>query len=156
MGDEEDDHPDFPSSYGLAGWTKDDSRILVYDRYDIWSLNPKANEAPINLTKIGRTEKVRFRYIRLDNEERFIDPEKELLLSAFNEATKAAGYYKLNVKTNQLTKLLISDHRYSFTAKAKSSSQLLFTRESFREYPDVWTTDLSFVAPKNCRMPIHK
>ncbi len=147
-GDEEDDHPDFPSSYGLAGWTKDDARVLVYDRYDIWSLSPKANEAPINLTKIGRAEKIRFRYIRLDNEERFIDPDKELLLSAFSETTKAAGYYKFNLKTNQLTKLLMSDHRYSFTAKAKSANQLLFTRENFREYPDVWTTDFSFAATK--------
>lgn len=147
-GDEEDDHPDFPSSYGLAGWTKDDARILVYDRYDIWSLDPKGNEVPVNLTKIGRGEKIRFRYIRLDNEERFIDPAQELLLSAFNETTKAAGYYKLNLKTNQLTKLLMSDHRYSFTAKAKSANQFLFTRENFREYPDVWTSDFSFTAPK--------
>jgi dipeptidyl aminopeptidase/acylaminoacyl peptidase len=147
-GDEEDDHPDFPSSYGLAGWTKDDARILVYDRYDIWSLDPKGNEAPVNLTKIGRGEKIRFRYIRLDNEERFIDPDKELLLSVFSETTKAAGYYKLNLKTNQLTKLLMSDHRYSFTAKAKSTNQLLFTRENFREFPDVWISDFSFTAPK--------
>lgn len=147
-GDEEDDHPDFPSSYGLAGWTKDDARMLVYDRYDIWSLDPKGNEVPVNLTKIGRGEKIRFRYIRLDNEERFIDPAQELLLSAFNETTKAAGYYKLNLKTNQLTKLLMSDHRYSFTAKAKSANQVLFTRENFREYPDVWTSDFSFTAPR--------
>jgi dipeptidyl aminopeptidase/acylaminoacyl peptidase len=147
-GDEEDDHPDFPSSYGLAGWTKDDARMLVYDRYDIWSLDPKGNEVPVNLTKIGRGEKIRFRYIRLDNEERFIDPAQELLLSAFNETTKAAGYYKLNLKTNQLTKLLMSDQRYSFTAKAKSANQVLFTRENFREYPDVWTSDFSFTAPR--------
>ncbi|MCE2956159.1 MAG: prolyl oligopeptidase family serine peptidase [Flammeovirgaceae bacterium] len=147
-GDEEDDHPDFPSSYGLAGWTKDDARMLVYDRYDIWSLDPKGNDVPVNLTKIGRGEKIRFRYIRLDNEERFIDPAQELLLSAFNETTKAAGYYKLNLKTNQLTKLLMSDQRYSFTAKAKSANQFLFTRENFREYPDVWTSDFSFTAPR--------
>lgn len=146
-GDEEDDHPDFPSSYGAAGWTKDDKQLLVYDRYDIWSLSP-SGAAPVNITKIGRAEKIRFRYNRLDNEERFINPDKELLLSAFNETTKAAGYYKLNLKTNQLTKLLMSDHRYSFTAKAKNVNQLLFTRESFREYPDVWTTDFSFAALK--------
>ena len=148
VGNEEDDHPDFPDEYGLAGWMNNDKRMLIYDRYDIWSLDPIGIEAPVNLTKMGRQEKIRFRYNRLDSEERFIDPDKELLLSAFNEATKAAGYYKLNLKTNQLTKLLMSDHRYSFTAKAKNSNQLLFTRENFREYPDVWTTDLSFATPK--------
>ncbi|MFM8744453.1 MAG: alpha/beta hydrolase family protein [Cytophagales bacterium] len=148
VADEEDDHPDYPAAYGLAGWTKDDQHMLVYDRYDIWLLNPNGSEAPTNLTKVGRKEKIRFRYLRLDNEERFIDPDKEMLLSAFNETTKAAGYYKYNLKTNQLTKLLMTDHRYSFTAKAKNTNQLLFTRESFREYPDVWTTDFTFAAPK--------
>lgn len=148
VGDEEDDQPDFPSSYGFAGWTKEDARLLVYDRYDVWSVDPKNNEAPVNLTKIGRTEKIRFRNVRLDQEERFIDPEKELLLSAFNETTKASGFYKLNLKSDQLTKLLMSDHRYSFVAKAKRANQLIFTRENFREYPDVWTTDLSFATPK--------
>ena len=148
VGDEEDDHPDFPSAYGLAGWTKGDQQVLIYDRYDIWSLNPNGNEAPTNLTKVGRTEKIRFRYLRLDNEERFIDPDRELLLSAFNETTKAAGYYKFNLKTKQLTRLLMTDHRYSFTAKAKNANKFLFTRESFREYPDVWATDLTFATPK--------
>lgn len=147
-GDEEDDHPDFPDAYGLAGWTKEDKQLFIYDRYDIWSVSPNATEPPINLTKIGREQKIRFRYIRLDNEERFIDPDKELLLSAFNETTKSAGYYKLNLKTNQLTKLLMTDHRYSYTIKAKSTNQLLFERESFREFSDLWTTDFSFAAPK--------
>ncbi len=146
--DEEDDHPDYPGPYGSAGWTKNDEAIIVYDRYDLWKLNPHGTQPAVNLTKIGRTERIRFRYLRLDAEERFINPDKELLLSAFHETTKQAGYYKLNLKDGKLTKLLMSDHRYSFTAKAKQANQLLFTRESFREYPDVWTTDLSFVAPR--------
>ncbi|MBL7860240.1 MAG: S9 family peptidase [Cyclobacteriaceae bacterium] len=144
VAEEENDLPQFPNSYGAAGWTKDDSRFLVYDRYDIWSLDPKGQTDPVNLTRIGRQEKIRFRYIRLDAEERYINPDKELLLSAFNEITKAAGYYKLNLKDGKLTRLLMSDHRYSFTAKAKETNQVLFTRESFREYPDVWTTDITF------------
>ncbi len=148
VAEEENDLPQFPNSYGAAGWTKDDARFLVYDRYDIWSLDPNGITQPVNLTRIGRQEKIRFRYIRLDAEERFIDPEKELLLSAFNEITKAAGYYKLNVKDGKLTRLVVSDHRYSFTAKAKQANQILFTRESFREYPDVWTTDFTFSSQK--------
>lgn len=148
VAEEENDLPQFPNAYGTAGWTKDDARFLVYDRYDIWSLDPKGETDPVNLTRIGRQEKIRFRYIRLDAEERFIDPDKELLLSAFNEITKAAGYYKLNVKDGKLTRLLMSDHRYSFTAKAKQANQVLFTRESFREYPDVWATDFAFSTPK--------
>ena len=32
--------------------------------------------------------------------------------------------------------------------KALNSDNILFTRESFREFPDVWTADLSLSAPK--------
>jgi hypothetical protein len=31
----EDDHPDYPSPYGVAGWSENDNRVLIYDRYDI-------------------------------------------------------------------------------------------------------------------------
>ncbi len=148
LADEEDDHPDYPSSYGAAGWTVNDQQFIVYDRYDLWALDPENKKAPINLTKIGRQEKMVFRNVRLDPEARFIDPAKELLLSAFNEITKASGYYKLSLKDNKLTKLLMADYRFGGVVKAKLANQVLFTRESFREFPDVWSTDLNFSAPK--------
>jgi dipeptidyl aminopeptidase/acylaminoacyl peptidase len=146
--DEEDDHPDYPSPYGAAGWTADDQLFMAYDRYDLWALDPANNKAPVNLTKVGRQEKIVFRYVRLDAEERFIDPSKELLLSAFNETTKASGYYKLSLKDGKLTKLLMDNYRFGGTVKAKLANQLLFTRESFREFPDVWTADLNLTTPK--------
>jgi len=146
--DEEDDHPDYPSPYGSAGWTADDQLFLAYDRYDIWAFDPTNSKAPVNLTKVGRQEKIVFRYVRLDAEERFIDPNKEMLLSAFNEITKASGYYKLSLKDGKLTKLLMDNYRFGGTVKAKLANQLLYTRESFREFPDVWTADLNVASPK--------
>jgi dipeptidyl aminopeptidase/acylaminoacyl peptidase len=146
--DEEDDHPDYPGQYGSAGWTKDDQLFLAYDRYDIWAFDPQNKKAPVNLTKTGRLEKNVYRYVKLDNEERFIDPEKEMLLSVFNETTKAAGYYKLSLKDGKLTKLLMDNYRFGGTVKAKLANQILYTRESFREFPDVWTADLNFTTTK--------
>ncbi|GHN02829.1 peptidase S9 [Cytophagales bacterium WSM2-2] len=146
--DEEDDHPDYPSAYGSAGWTMNDQQILIYDRYDIWAFDPQGTKEPVNITKIGRQEKTVFRYIRLDNEERFIDPAKEILLSAFNETTKASGYYKLSINDQKLTRLVMDNYRFGGTVKAKSANQLLFTRESFREFPDVWTSDLNLASMK--------
>ncbi|MEI9919505.1 MAG: prolyl oligopeptidase family serine peptidase [Bacteroidota bacterium] len=141
--DEEDDHPDYPSQYGSAGWTANDDAILIYDRYDIWSFDPRNTRAPINLTKTGRQEKTVFRYVRLDPEERFIDPNKEMMLSAFNETTKQSGFYKLSLKDGRMTKLIMDNYRFAGTVKAAKANQLLFTRESFREFPDVWTSDLN-------------
>ena len=146
--DEEDDHPDYPSAYGAAGWTADDQLFIAYDRYDLWAFDPTNIKAPVNLTQTGRQEKIRFRYVKLDAEERFIDPSKELLLSAFNETTKASGYYNLSLKDGKLTKLFMDNYRFGGTVKSKLANQLLFTRENFREFPDVWTTDLSFASPK--------
>lgn len=146
--DEEDDHPDYPHSYGMAGWTKNDAQLIVYDRYDLWAFDPENKIKPINLTQIGREQKIVFRYLKLDWEERFIDPEKELLLSAFNETTKASGYYKLSLKDNKLTKLIMDNFRFAGTVKAKNANQLLYTRESFKEYPDVWAADFNFTTTK--------
>lgn len=146
--DEEDDHPDYPGDYGTAGWTANDESLLVYDRYDIWSFDPQGKRAPVNLTAIGRKQKIQFRYLRLDPEERFIDPTRDLLLSAFDETNKTLGYYKLSLKTNQLTKLLVTNHRYTGTVKARHADRLLFSRQSFTEYPDVWTADFTFTNMK--------
>ena len=147
--DEEDDHPDYPSRYGSAGWTAKDERFIAYDRYDLWSFDPFGATVPENLTKIGRQEKIRFRYVKLDPEERYIDPNKEMLLSAFDETTKSSGYYTLSLKNGKLTKRIMDDFRFDDAVKAKQANQLLFTRESFREFPDVWTTaDINFSSIK--------
>lgn len=137
--DELDDHPDYPGRYGEAGWTTDDEMFIAYDRYDLWSFDPQGNKPPVNLTKIGRQQKIVFRYVKLDKEERNIDTSKELLLSAFDETTKASGFYTLSLKNEKLTKRIMDDFRFGNVEKAQLADQLLFTRESFREFPDVWT-----------------
>src|SRR5579859_110212 len=144
--DEEDDHPDYPSAYGMAGWTKNDEELIIYDRYDLWAFDPQHGKPPLNLTKIGRQQKIVFRYLKLDWEERFIDPAKEMLLSAFDETSKASGYYKLSMSDGKLTRLLMDNFDFSGAIKSKSANQLLYNREDFREFPDVWTADFNFTS----------
>lgn len=146
--DEQDDHPDYPGPYGLAGWTANDDKVLLYDRYDIWQLDPSGTLPPKNLTASGRSSNTVFRYVNLDREERFIDPAGMLLLSAFNEVSKAAGYYKLAMSSSSLSKLMMTDHRYGGMVKAKDAPTLLYTRESYREFPDLYLADLDFKATK--------
>lgn len=146
--DEEDDLPDFPSAYGIAGWTKDDGLVLINDRYDIWAFDPQGNGTPVNLTKKGREKRMIYRYISLDREERFIDPDKALLFSAFDEVSKASGYFKFSLKDNKLTQVLMSNHRYAVVEKAKEADTYLYTRESFLEFPDLYVADLNFSKPR--------
>jgi dipeptidyl aminopeptidase/acylaminoacyl peptidase len=146
--DELDDHPDYPSPYGMLGWLENDARLLVYDRYDIWSLDPANASAPVNLTKVGRSQKLVFRYIKLDAEEVFIKPGTTLLLSVFSEITKEAGYYQMNVTTGELKKLVMSAHRYAATTKAQQADKILFTRENFNEFPDLYVSTTALQAPQ--------
>ena len=150
FGDEENDSPIFRDHTGSAGWTTNDESFLVYDRYDIWSFDPDGKRAPVNLTRIGRENKIVFRYLRLDNEMRFIDPAQELLLSAFRETTKESGFYRLSRRqaNHAITGSTIPDLA---VGKARSAQQIIYTRESFREFPDVWTADMNFTATQDLR-----
>ena len=146
--EEEDDHPDFPGAYGSAGWTKNDELLLVYDRYDIWAFDPAGKKPAVNLTQTGRSQKTSFRYLKLDLEERYIDPSKDMVLSAFNEITKASGYYKYSFSDGKLTRLLMDNYDFRSLTKAKNANQILFTRETFNEFPDLWTSDMNFTSPR--------
>lgn len=142
--DEDDDHPDYPRAYGLAGWTKGDEQVYLYDKYDLWAVTPGSE--PVRLTS-GRNDKKSYRYIRLDPEERTIDPSKPLLLRQFSEPTKATGY--ANLSNGQISVLYQGDFDVTDNVvKAKNTNDILFTRSTFQEYPDLLATDLTFKAPK--------
>ncbi len=141
--DEQDDHPDFPDPYGIAGWTKGDESILINDRYDIWEVFPTDPQSLKKLTN-GRAEKRKYRYQKLDSEERNIDRSQPFLLSAFHETTKQEGYYRLH-NNGTITKLHEGDFKVgSAVLKAKNGSQILFTKENFQNYPDYYLTDSDF------------
>lgn len=142
--DELNDRPMRPRSYSIAGWTEDDQRILIYDRYDIWSFDPSNQADPQRLTE-GRAEQTRYRYIRTDREARFIDPKEELLLSVFNSKTKQSGYARLDLKGAQVSTIIQEDRRYTTRPqKARDSDRFLFTKEDFQTFPDLLVSDRSF------------
>lgn len=140
------DYPDHPRPYGFAGFTENDNSIILYDRYDLWEFDPKTGEAN-RLTK-GRENKTRYRYVRLDDEERFINSKDKLLLHTFNETTKNEGYSELSSKSKKLSTVISGPYRYASITKAKLDDQIVFTKESFNEFPDLHTVSLDFKNPK--------
>ena len=136
------DTPNHPRAYGSAGWTKNDEYLLIYDRYDIYKFNPKTGQNT-RLTN-GRTSKTVYRYTRLDAEERFIDASKKWLFTTFNETTKNSGYYEYNAKRNRGKQLVDGAYSYSRPIKAKKSNTVVFTRQSFVEFPNIRVSDVSF------------
>ncbi|MCX2739829.1 alpha/beta hydrolase family protein [Pontibacter anaerobius] len=140
------DMPMLPDDYGFAGWVEDDSYLLVYDQHDIWKLDPTGKKAAVNLTdSYGRQNNLRLRYEKLDPEEKFIPANADLYLSGFNIRTKADGYYKDYVsKEAKPEKLISSDHAYTSLSKAKDEQLVTFRRGDFRNYNDLYTSNLGF------------
>ncbi|MBK0379430.1 alpha/beta hydrolase family protein [Mucilaginibacter segetis] len=139
MGDEENDEPDYPSSYGMAGWEHNDKHVLLYDRYDIWSIDPATGKA-VNFTNgAGRKDKIVFRYRRDNSDERTIASKKTIWLIAQNEENKQWGYYKKTLGTNRLPeKVVMAPNGYSSLQKAKSSNKFIYTKYNYQQSPDLY------------------
>lgn len=136
------DTPDHPRSYGLAGWTKNDKTLLIYDRYDLWEFAPDGT-AIKRLTK-GRETTTNYRAVQLDPDKRFVDLSEKILMRTFNEDSKNSGYFEYHYKKNKGTQLIDGPYHYSIPKKARMTDQLLFTRESFQEFPNLRVSNLSF------------
>ncbi len=137
--DEEDDHPDDPPPHGAMGWLEDDKYVLVYDKYDVWKCDPSGKEAPQNFTNgVGRKNKMSYRFINLDRENRFIKNDLPVYFSVFDEASKKNGVAgSLQGKTGMPNIITLSPNNYTGFVKAKNAPQVVFTKESFSESPDL-------------------
>lgn len=135
--DEENDLPDYPRPYGLAGWTTEDDFVMIYDRYDIWLIDPKKQLAPTNLTN-SRADKTIMRYLRTNPEERAIEEVKPLLLHAVREKDLYEAYLWYEIHTG--SKKIQQQGPFSLSTnvlKAKNADRWVFTREDFATFPDL-------------------
>ncbi|MHA7129360.1 S9 family peptidase [Algoriphagus namhaensis] len=143
--DELHDSPSLPGSYGSGGWLEGDEALLIYDRYDIWKVDPKNPASPVNLTKgAGRSNHMVFRRQDIDREERSISPDNDLILTAFDEQTKDSGFYTGDFSgKNSPQKIILTPHAYYGLTKAEDSDEVLIRRSTYEENPDLYLTDLS-------------
>ncbi len=134
--------PDDAGAWGVAGWTKDDRSILINDRFDIWELDPTGAKAPVILTdSLGRRENMTLRLLDLgrDEEERFVDTSKPAWLSAFDEDTKASGFYKSKLDARRTPeKVVMADVRYGTPSKARNAETYLVTKGTFVDFPNLY------------------
>jgi len=144
--DEEYDRPSVPPSYMFAGWTENDKYFLVYDRYDIWKIDPVGIESPVCLTNgFGRKNNTEFRYVQLNKDITFIDSKDILIVSAFNKSTKKGGFSRISV--NQVADpimLINEDFNFSEPIKARESLAMIWQKSSVKEFPDIWYSENLF------------
>lgn len=141
-----DDHPDTPPAYGEAGWTEGDAAFLVYDRHDLWAVDPARPDSPRAVTDgMGRREGLRFRLVDPDPAEESIDTGAPVLLTAFDLHDKRSGLYRDRIDGSAPPQLLrMDDARLSTPEKAQDADRFLFTRETFEEFPDLWVSGPDF------------
>ena len=159
--DTTDDHPYELPTYGVAGWSKDGKWVLLNDRYDIWQLALDGSRA-VNLTGgLGAEKEIQFRLQRLDlvrgggfpgggfggfgggsDEDKGVDLSKPLYYSSYGEWTKQSGYWQ-GMAGKAPTPLLVGDKAIGSIQKATSGDRVIFTQQTFNEYPDWWTAGLS-------------
>jgi dipeptidyl aminopeptidase/acylaminoacyl peptidase len=145
--DERNDTPMDPRPYGLAGWSEDDRFVYIYDRYDIWKLDPAGARVPVNITKaFGRRNQTRLRYNNLDPDLEHIPSDEPVLLSAFDERTMSGGFFRTRFGVVADPELLAMEkNQFGGVKKAKNAEKLIWTKESVREFPDLWCSDLNFM-----------
>ncbi len=146
--DEDHDYPSKVPSYGYAGWLKDDKAVLIYDKYDIWQFSTKTGQASNVTAGTGRENDYTFRVLRLDPEKDFFDDKETLLLSAYHNFQKHFGFYECKTGSSGVKRLLEEKKSFGFLGKAKNADALMYTRESYQEYPDIWVSDRKFASPK--------
>jgi dipeptidyl aminopeptidase/acylaminoacyl peptidase len=137
--DEDYDMPSDPSPYGLMRWEKNDAAFYVYDRFDIWRVDPFGKVLPKMVTGgWGRKTNTSFRYISLDPEERAIESAQHIVLRAFNEKNKYAGYAFLQLGVDKQPKILqMGAYALGNPIKADNANAYVFTKESFDQSPNL-------------------
>jgi dipeptidyl aminopeptidase/acylaminoacyl peptidase len=146
---EDHDYPMDPPGYGLSEWLADSSAVFVYDKYDIWRVAADGSEPTSLTTGEGRKNDTVFRVTDLDPDEETIAPDEPLLLDAYHDLEKHDALYSIPPSGGELRRLYGTGmHSVELVARAERAGRLLFTRERYDEFPDLWTSTVGLEGPK--------
>lgn len=123
-------------------WTPNDGSFLVYDRYDIWELDPEGKKLPVNITNgYGNRNYIRFE-VAVNYQHNEINADAQLILMAFNTQTKESGYFKVILgRSGDPIQLCMGPYRYyGAPTKAQNADLYLVGRMSAEESPNYFVT----------------
>ncbi len=160
-------------TWGVAGWSSDGRWILLNTRYDVWAVpleTPakagQAKNAARSITGgLGARDSIQFRvepdfsfdahsppqaprrFGRGFGSAQAVDLGKPMLLSAYGDWTKKSGWWRLDPGAAAPKPLLWGDAMYTGVTKAQDAGVVVYTRQTFEEFPDWWVTDTRFRRP---------
>lgn len=93
----EDDHNVVKPLTTVIGWSSDSKYLLIRDLWDIWQFSADGREPAVNLTRDGRTSRIRYqnRFV-LDPEEKGIDLSQPIYVAVYGEWTKKSGIARID------------------------------------------------------------
>lgn len=135
---EENDVPDDPYPYGIMGWHEGDSAVYIYDRYDVWMVDPAGIKSPVKLSD-GRPLKTSYRYLRLDKDEKFIRSTEKLFFKAFDQRNKKSAFVFKTTKMTGMNYLSAMENAaFNNLQKAKNADAFIYTKETYTLSPDLY------------------
>ena len=165
---EDDDHAYEKPVWGVAGWTKDGKSVLLYDKYDVWQLPLDGAQAgePHGRRRRGRSRSssascgsarvaaaaaavaAADAAAAARREEEGIDLSKPLTLSAYGDCTKKSGYWQVDGRAGAQSRSSGPTRKSAGAQKAENADRVIFTEQTFSEFPDYWVSDASFASPR--------
>jgi dipeptidyl aminopeptidase/acylaminoacyl peptidase len=135
---EDNDRPQPSSSYGIAGWTDNDDSVLIYDKYDIWQFNTQSGHAVSVTGGQGREEQRIFRIRDLNPDKETFASNERLLLTMYHDWDKNYGFYEARVGRSGVSRVMEDEKRFNIVSLAERDDAILFTQETYQEYPNLW------------------
>ena len=151
------DYPGPKPSYGIVGYTPDGKSMIVAQRYDLVTIPLDGSAGTKNLTMgNGARRELRFRPVRTEpidsaaprrvRSRQEVDITRPMVLSAYGEYSKKAGFYTL--ENGQLKELVLEDAVFSNPVRASKADRYLLTRQTFAEFPDLRVSGPTFADSK--------
>ncbi len=141
--DIENDYAGLQPAFGIAGWTKNDKEVIIYDEYDLWLVN--LNNFDAKRITHGREKNSVFRiahpYDQADRLMNFdgytiaeVNLNSGLYLTAKDKFTKQMGYYlwKETEKKLVFTNKLLTQLRFK-----KGCNTIYYKEQDFDQSPSI-------------------
>ncbi|NLU95760.1 alpha/beta hydrolase family protein [Chitinophaga sp. Ak27] len=153
---------------GIAAWVDNDYAVLLYDRFDIWMIDPAGNRKPISITGgYGKQHDIIF-FLAMQENSKGLSRGKTVLLNALDINTKKNGFYKVVIgRPGMPEKLTMGNYIYKlvgnpyidqsgiYPVKAALRDVYIVSRMSATEYPNYFYTanfidfkPISFLSPE--------
>ena len=162
----DDDHAAEKPVWGVAGWSKDGKAVLLNDKHDVWSV-PLDGSKPAEITGgVGAAQAVELRLTRVFTgggagggrggrgggagaaADEGVDLSQPQTFTATGEWTKKSGFWRTPAGGGPAAPLIWLDKSVGGVEKAKNADRIIFTEQTFQEFPDYWVSDSNFTSPR--------